>query len=71
MTAGPAPTDVGQHVLVPVDESPQSEKAFQYALEQLPEPRLTLLSVIDPMRTFASADGEYFDPNVYRKEQAN
>lgn len=62
---------MGQHVLVPIDDSPQSEKAFQYALEQLPEPRLTLLHGINPMRTFAYADDEYFDPNVYRKEQAN
>ena len=62
---------MGQHVLVPIDDSPQSEKAFTHALERLPEPTLTLVHVINPVSALAYVDDEYFDPELYRKEQQN
>ena len=39
-----------KHVLVPVDGSDSSWEAFDYALEEHPEDRLTVLHVIDPMQ---------------------
>ncbi len=38
---------MGQHVLVPMDGSPLSERALDYALKQ-PDARVTVLTVIDP-----------------------
>lgn len=58
-----------QTVLVPLDDSPQSEAAFEYVLEKLPEPRLILVHVINQIGVFAYTDDEYFDPKVYRSEQ--
>lgn len=60
---------MGQTVLVPVDDSPQSEAAFEHAREKLPESRLILVHVINPMGSLAFADDEYFDAEVYRSEQ--
>ncbi|SDK42776.1 universal stress protein [Natronorubrum texcoconense] len=37
------------HVLVPVDGSRPARSALEYALEQFPDARLTLLYVVDPM----------------------
>lgn len=62
---------MGQHVLVPVDGSAESEKAFEYVLEELPEPTVTLLHVINPVSVFgyADADQEEFDLEGYRREE--
>jgi nucleotide-binding universal stress UspA family protein len=60
---------MGQHVLVPVDGSSQAEKAFEYALEEIPEPRITLLHVINPVSAMTYADEEYFDIESYRQEE--
>lgn len=37
-----------KHVLVPLDGSDESEKAFEFALEEFADARLTLLHVVDP-----------------------
>jgi nucleotide-binding universal stress UspA family protein len=55
------------HVLVPVDGSRPSRAAIEYASEQFPDARLTLLYVIDPMADYSrtraypgyTADDEY------------
>lgn len=60
---------MGQHVLVPVDGSSQAKKAFDYVLEKIPDPRITLLHVINPVSAIAYADDEYFDMEAYRKEE--
>lgn len=60
---------MGQHILVPVDGSPQSEKAFEYVLEQLPEPTITLLHVINPVHVFTYAHEDDFDFEGYRREE--
>lgn len=39
-----------KHVLVPIDGSPQSERAFEFALS-FDDAKLTLLTVIDPVDT--------------------
>lgn len=54
------------HVLVPLDDSPQSMEAFEHAIEQFPEARLTLITVIDPIEVGYSAEvvlpsGEWFE----------
>lgn len=51
---------MGTHVLVPVDGSEHSEKAFEHALE-LPDVEITLLHVIAPVSAYGYADEEYFD----------
>ena len=63
---------MGQHILVPIDGSPQSEKAFEYVLEKLPEPTIVLLYVINPVRLisiFTYANGDDFDIDGYRREE--
>lgn len=60
---------MGQHVLVPVDGSSQAKKAFDYVLEEIPDPQITLLHVINPVSAIAYADDEYFDIEAYRKEE--
>ncbi|MWG33091.1 universal stress protein [Halomarina oriensis] len=45
-----------EHVLVPLDGSPQSQRAFDYALT-LPDVRLTLLTVINPFDVDAERPG--------------
>jgi nucleotide-binding universal stress UspA family protein len=52
---------MSRDVLVPVDRAPHSEKAFEYVLEEIPNPAITLLHVIDPVNVFGyvSADGDF------------
>ena len=47
---------MADHVLVPLDGSPQSWSALEYAMDEHPEARLTLLSVINPMEAGYSAE---------------
>ena len=47
---------MSEHVLVPLDGSPPSERAFEYALT-LPDARLTLLTVINPFDVDAERPG--------------
>lgn len=60
---------MGQHVLVPIDGSSQAEKAFNYVLEELSDPQITLLHVINPVSAIAYADDEYFDMEAYQTEE--
>jgi nucleotide-binding universal stress UspA family protein len=55
-----------QHILVPVDTSSSSESAFEYVLEEIPEPTITLLHVLNPLTVFNHVRGEGFD---YEKAQ--
>ena len=55
---GDASPSMGQHVLVAVDGSLQSEKAFEYVLEELSDPSITLINVIDQANAFAYADAD-------------
>lgn len=50
-----------QHILIPVDTSQGSDKAFEYVLEELPRPRITLLHVLNPLTVFNYVSGESFD----------
>lgn len=59
---------MGQHVLVPVDGSVHSEKALEYALDHIPEPKITLLRVIDPVNAMVYGDDEYFDIEGFQEE---
>lgn len=59
---------MGQRVLVPVDGSSHSEKAFEYVLDELPEPELTLLHVVTPVSSFGYGDEDYFDVEGYQAE---
>lgn len=57
------------HILVPLDDSPQAEAAYQYALEHHGDSRITLIHVIDPIEVGhrfeallpSSAEGWYED----------
>ncbi|MFC4440057.1 MULTISPECIES: universal stress protein [Natrialbaceae] len=55
-----------QHILVPVDTSSSSESAFEYVLEEIPRPTITLLHVINPLTVFNYVRAEGFD---YEKSQ--
>lgn len=46
-----------EHILVPVDGSPQSESAVEYVTGIFPTADVTLLTVIDPVSGFAAYDG--------------
>ncbi|MFB6220631.1 MAG: universal stress protein [Halolamina sp.] len=47
-----------EHVLVPVDGSPQSEDALEHALEQFPDADITALTAVDPIAAgYAAAPG--------------
>jgi Universal stress protein UspA and related nucleotide-binding proteins len=46
-----------EHILVPVDGSPQSENAVEYVTSIFPTTDVTLLTVIDPVNGFAAYDG--------------
>ena len=59
---------MGQHVLVPVDGSAQSEKAFEYVLNEIPEPEITLIHVSNPVNLMRYGDDEYLDVEAYQKE---
>jgi nucleotide-binding universal stress UspA family protein len=61
---------MSRDILVPVDESPHSEKVFEYVLEEISDPTITLLHVINPVSVFghASADGN-FDVEEYRQAE--
>lgn len=55
-----------QHILVPVDTSSSSENAFEYVLEEMPGPSITLLHVLNPVTVFNYVRAEGFD---YEKSQ--
>ena len=59
---------MNQRVLVPVDASSHSEKALDYVFEEIPEPTITLLHVINPVSVLAYSDGDgYFNVDEYQK----
>lgn len=68
-TDGSSPVGMGQHVLVPVDGSSQSEAALEYVLDEMPDPTVTLLHVVGPVGSYAYGDDDYFDVEGYREEQ--
>lgn len=62
------------HVLVPLDDSPQSMEAFEHAIEQFPAARITLITVIDPIEVGYSAEvvlptGEWFEDATRAAEE--
>ena len=59
---------MGQHILVPVDGSAESEQALEYALEGRPDPTVTLLHVVNPVSSFGYGGDGYFDVEGYQRE---
>ena len=59
---------MGKHILVPVDGSTQSEKAFEYALDEIPETKITLLYVMNPVSIIGDDDDDYFDVKSYQNQ---
>lgn len=59
---------MGQHVLVPVDGSAESEAALAYALDELPEASITLIHVLAPLSSYGYGGDEYFDYDSYQEE---
>ena len=59
---------MGQQVLVPVDGSSHSEKALDYVLEEVPEPTITVLHVVNPVSMLAYSDDDgYFNVDAYQQ----
>jgi nucleotide-binding universal stress UspA family protein len=62
-----------RHVLIPLDESDQSEQALEHAIETTPDARVTLLTVINPSVGFSVGTGAPGSAEVWyesQKEQA-
>ncbi len=59
---------MGKHILVPVDGSTQSEKAFEYVLDEIPEAKITLLHVMNPVSIIGDDDDDYFDVKSYQNQ---
>lgn len=54
------------HVLVPVDGSESSWKAFDHALSQCDGERITVLHVVDPVEgVYTDLSGGYYDEETY------
>ena len=52
---------MSRHVLVAVDGSSESEKALEYVLDELSEPKLTLVHVVNPVSSFGyGGDGSLY-----------
>ncbi|WP_331236543.1 universal stress protein [Natronorarus salvus] len=62
---------MGSHVLVPVDGSPASRRAAEYAYEQFPDATVRLLYVLDPMVDYSRrlAFPGYTDEDEYTTER--
>lgn len=57
---------MAQHVLIAVDGSEHSEKALDYVMDELPDPTITLVHVIEPPSSWEYSDEEYFDFEAYQ-----
>ena len=51
-----APVDVTRHVLVPIDDSTASRRAFEYALAEFPDAKITALHLFDATHPAIYAD---------------
>ena len=49
-----------RHVLLPIDGSPQSQSALEFALREFPEANITLIHVIDPVEAGFSSQATAF-----------
>jgi nucleotide-binding universal stress UspA family protein len=58
---------MGQHVLVPVDGSSPSEKAFEHVLDEMPDEQITLLHVVNPISSYSYGGDDYFDAEGYQE----
>jgi nucleotide-binding universal stress UspA family protein len=58
-----------EHVLVPVDGSPASKKAFEWALDEFDAPRVTVLHVVHPSDTSRDV-GEVVDASKVLMSEA-
>lgn len=53
------------HVLVPVDESEQSDEALEFALSEYPDAKLTALHVVDAAEIRGGVALESYSPESY------
>ncbi|MFB6292739.1 MAG: universal stress protein [Halonotius sp.] len=60
---------MARQLLVPLDGSPQSTEALDYALETFPEADLLLVHVLTPADSSVGADGLLTDPSGVVAEQ--
>jgi len=59
---------MAHYVLVPVDGSPHSKKAFEYVLENIAESKIALLHVMTPVSIIGDDDDDHFDVETYQNE---
>jgi nucleotide-binding universal stress UspA family protein len=60
---------MSRKILIPVDESKESEAAFEHALEEYAEDTLVLAHVINPVSAFGHAEEEAFELEEYKGEE--
>lgn len=58
------------HVLVPIDESEQSDTALEFALSEYSDGRITALHVVDPGAFYGAVALETAAPTTYDELQA-
>jgi len=56
------------HILVPVDNSDESTKALEYAVEEYPDERITALHVVQFDRTSLYGDEGFLYSDEYREQ---
>jgi nucleotide-binding universal stress UspA family protein len=61
---------MAEHVLVPVDGSPQSEAAFDWAVEEFDDARLTVVHIVHPSDT-SHKDGDTVDAKKVLMSEAS
>ena len=60
---------MGRQILIPVDGSSHSKRAFEFALDSHPGATLTLLHVINPLSSMGYTDDDYFDIEGFQREE--
>lgn len=58
-----------RHVLIPLDRSEQSDRALTHAIDEIPDVRMTILSVIDPSSGYSTGAGTPGAAEVWYKTE--
>ena len=59
---------MSKRVLVSVDGSSESEAALEHAIDEIPDAKLTLLHVVNPVSSYSYGGDDYFDAEGYQNQ---
>lgn len=57
---------MGKRILVPVDRSPHSKRAFEYVLDTFSDPTITVVHVLNPVNTYYFGADDDFNLDGYQ-----